>query len=222
MRAGFFRRLFSSIIDMMLIFSVIYLSFILFGQSMLQGKVENFDEISANYDEIMAAYSEDIAEVQKTYDVQKELTGEDQELLDAAFLEYQEQTNILNEQNTIDTAPYMEPLGIYFTNVIYYYLFIFLIIMTLYTLILKGATVGRRFMKIKLEGPVNLMTIFLHDIAFKYLLVVVLVPINVLYAIMFLMFMFLVDTGLIAATQNKITIRDMISKITVERTEYKY
>jgi hypothetical protein len=34
--------------------------------------------------------------------------------------------------------------------------------------------------------------------------------------------MFLVDTGLIAATQNKITIRDMISKITVERTEYKY
>ncbi len=222
MRAGFFRRLFSSIIDMMLIFSVIYLSFILFGQSMLQSKVENFDEISANYDEIMAAYSEDIAEVQKTYDVQKELAGEDQELLDAAFLEYQEQTNILNEQNTIDTAPYMEPLGIYFTNVIYYYLFIFLIIMTLYTLILKGATVGRRFMKIKLEGPVNLMTIFLHDIAFKYLLVVVLVPINVLYAIMFLMFMFLVDTGLIAATQNKITIRDMISKITVERTEYKY
>jgi len=199
MRAGFFRRLFSSIIDMMLIFSVIYLSFILFGQSMLQSKVENFDEISANYDEIMAAYSEDIAEVQKTYDVQKELAGEDQELLDAAFLEYQEQT-----------------------NVIYYYLFIFLIIMTLYTLILKGATVGRRFMKIKLEGPVNLMTIFLHDIAFKYLLVVVLVPINVLYAIMFLMFMFLVDTGLIAATQNKITIRDMISKITVERTEYKY
>jgi hypothetical protein len=222
MRAGFFRRLFSSIIDMMLIFSVIYLSFILFGQSMLQSKVENFDEISANYDEIMAAYSEVIAEVQKNYDVQKELAGEDQELLDAAFLEYQEQTNILNEQNTIDTAPYMEPLGIYFTNVIYYYLFIFLIIMTLYTLILKGATVGRRFMKIKLEGPVNLMTIFLHDIAFKYLLVVVLVPINVLYAIMFLMFMFLVDTGLIAATQNKITIRDMISKITVERTEYKY
>jgi hypothetical protein len=222
MRAGFFRRLFSSIIDMMLIFSVIYLSFILFGQSMLQSKVENFDEISANYDEIMAAYSEVIAEVQKNYDVQKELAGEDQELLDAAFLEYQEQTNILNEQNTIDTAPYMEPLGIYFTNVVYYYLFIFLIIMTLYTLILKGATVGRRFMKIKLEGPVNLMTIFLHDIAFKYLLVVVLVPINVLYAIMFLMFMFLVDTGLIAATQNKITIRDMISKITVERTEYKY
>jgi hypothetical protein len=34
--------------------------------------------------------------------------------------------------------------------------------------------------------------------------------------------MFLIDTGLIAATRNKNTIRDMITKVTVERTEYKY
>jgi len=89
-------------------------------------------------------------------------------------------------------------------------------------MILKGMTLGRRVMHLKLTGPVNLMSLFLHDIAFKYLLIIVLIPINPLYAIMAVMFMFLIDTALIAATRNKLTVRDMISKITVDKTEYNY
>ena len=222
MRAGFFRRLISSLIDMMIIFTVIYLSFILFGRTMLQDRIENYDEINTAYQEIMVVYNDNMAEIQRDYEVAKELAGEDEVLLSAALDNYLEQSDILNEQNIIDTSPYMEPLGIYFANVIYYYMFIFLVIMTFYSMFLKGMTLGRRVMKIKLVGPINFMTVFLHDIAFKYLLVIVLVPINVLFAIMLIMLMLFIDMALIAATRNKLTVRDMISKITVERTEYKY
>jgi len=189
---------------------------------MLQDKIENYDEINTAYQEIMVVYNDNMAEIQRDYEVAKTLAGEDEELLSAALDSYLEQSDILNEQNIIDTSPYMEPLGIYFANVIYYYMFIFLIIMTFYSMFLKGMTLGRRVMKIKLVGPINFMTVFLHDIAFKYLLVIVLVPINVLFAIMLIMLMLFIDMALIAATRNKLTVRDMISKITVERTEYKY
>ena len=222
MRAGFFRRLTSSLIDIMIVFTVIYLSFILFGRTMLQDQIENYDEINTAYQEIMVVYNDNMAEIQRDYEVAKELAGEDEELLSAALDNYLEQSDILNEQNIIDTSPYMEPLGIYFADVVYYYMFIFLLIMTFYSILAKGMTLGRRILKIKLVGPINYMTVFLHDIAFKYLLVIVLVPINVLFAAMLLMLMIFIDIALIAATRNKLTVRDMISKITVERTEYKY
>jgi len=222
MRAGFFRRLLSSLLDMILVFGVIYLSFILFGRGMLQNKIDNYDEINTTYDEIMAVYNEDIKDLQQEYEAAKLLAGEDEELKAQALANYVEQSDILFQQNQIDTAPYIQPLGIYFTNVVYYYAFIFLLISTFYTMILKGMTLGRRVMRLKLTGPVNLMSLFLHDIAFKYLLIIVLIPINPLYAIMAIMFMFLIDTALIAATKNKLTVRDMISKITVDKTEYNY
>ncbi len=222
MNAGFFRRLFSTTIDMMFVFTIIYLSFILFGRPFLQAKIENYDEINASYVEIMSVYNENLSEIQKEYEVSRELAGSDEELKAQALEIYLEKTAVLKDQNLIDTAPYNGPLGIYFTSVIYYYLFLFLVLMTVYTLAFKGRTIGRRTMRVKLAGPVNAMSIFLHDIAFKYLIVIVLVPINVLFAIMLLMFMALIDTGLIGATRNKITIRDMITKITVEKTEYKY
>jgi len=222
MNAGFFRRLFSTTIDMVFVFTIIYLSFVLFGRSFLQSKIENYDEINASYVEIMAVYNQNLNEIQREYEVNRELAGDDETLRAEALGIYLEKTDILKEQNLIDTAPYNGPLGIYFTSVIYYYLFVFLVLMTTYTLAFKGRTIGRRTMKVKLAGPVNAMSIFLHDIAFKYLIIVVLVPINVLFAIMLLMFMALIDTGLIGATKNKITIRDMISKITVEKTEYNY
>lgn len=222
MRAGFLRRLLSSLFDMVLVFGVIYLSFILFGRGMLQNKIENYDEINTTYEEVMAVYNEDIQDLQQEYEAAKLLAGDDEELKAEALANYVEQSDILYQQNQIDTAPYIQPLGIYFTNVIYYYAFIFLLISTFYTMILKGMTLGRRIMRLKLTGPVNLVSLFLHDIAFKYLLIIVLIPINPLYAIMAIMFMFLIDTALIAATRNKLTVRDMISKITVDKTEYNY
>lgn len=222
MRAGFFRRLLSSLLDMVLVFGVIYLSFILFGRGMLQSQIDNYDEINTTYQEIMAVYNEDIKDLQVEYEAAKVLAGEDEDLRAEALADYVEKSDILYQQNQVDTAPYIQPLGIYFTNTVYYYAFIFLIIITFYTIALKGMTLGRRVMHLKLTGPVNIMSLFLHDVAFKYLIIIVLIPINPLYAIMAIMFMFLIDTALIAATRNKLTVRDMISKITVDKTEYNY
>ncbi|PKK90905.1 MAG: hypothetical protein CVV62_00990, partial [Tenericutes bacterium HGW-Tenericutes-7] len=79
MRAGFFRRLLSSLLDMILVFGVIYLSFILFGRGMLQNKIDNYDEINTTYEEIMAVYNEDIKDLQQEYEAEKLLAGEDEE-----------------------------------------------------------------------------------------------------------------------------------------------
>ena len=222
MKAGFFRRLLSTIIDLMLVFGFIYLSFVAVGRSVLQDKIENYDEVNTRYSEIMDVYNSNLEQIQREYEAEIELAGEDQELKDLAFENYLSRSNVLNHQNLIDVAPYNLPLGIYFTNVIYYYVLIFLIVMSIYTIALKGATIGRRLLRLKLVGPVNYLSVFLHDIAFKYLLIIALMVINPLFSIMVLMFMGLVDTGLIAGTRNKNTIRDMVSKIQIEKIDYNY
>lgn len=221
MNAGFFRRFTSTLIDMTLVIFVIYLSFILVGRSYIQGQIENYDVINDNYNKIMTVYNQDLVELQEEYQANQVIAGEDEEQLDAAWDLYVEKSEILRQQNLIDTEPYVEPLGTYITNTVYYYIGLFLLIATIYTLAFKGFTLGRRAMGIELSGPVNLLGVFLHDIVFKYLLVIVLVPINILIAIMLLMLMGLIDTGLIAASRNKNTIRDMITKITVTKRERK-
>jgi hypothetical protein len=222
MNAGFFRRITSSLIDMALIFTVIYFSFTLFGRTILQSNVENYQEINTAYNDIMQVYNQNMQELQLEYDVKKELAGDNEELKDEALEEYLSKTGLLNQQNLIDIEPYNRPLGIYFTSVVYYYIFLFLVLMSIFTLVTKGKTLGRRTMGLKLVGPTNPLNILFHDIGLKYLLIIALVPINVLFAVMALMFMFIIDMALIAASRNKNTIRDIITKITVERIGYKY
>ncbi len=222
MKAGFFRRLFATLIDMVVIFTVIYFSFVLFGRTMLQNQIEDFDEINTAYSEIMLVYNQNLSELQQEYDVAKELAGDDDELKAVALNEYLEKVDILDQQNLVDIDPYNEPLSLYFSMAIYYYALIFLVLTTILTLFTKGLTPGRRVLQIKLVGPITPVSVFLHDVVFKYLLIIILIPINILFAFMLIMFMFLIDFALLVGSRNKNTIRDMISKITVERTGYKY
>lgn len=222
MKAGFFRRLFATLIDMVVIFTVIYFSFVLFGRTMLQNQIEDFEEINTAYSEIMLVYNQNLSELQQEYDVAKELAGDDDELKAIALNEYLEKVDILDTQNLVDIDPYNEPLSLYFSMAIYYYALIFLVLMTIITLFTKGLTPGRRVLQIKLVGPITPVSVFLHDVVFKYLLIIVLIPINILFAFMLIMFMFLIDFALLVGSRNKNTIRDMITKITVERTGYKY
>lgn len=222
MSAGFFRRLFSTIVDMIILFTVIYFSFILFGRTLLQNNIENFDEINQAYSEIMVVYNQNMSDLQQEYDVAKELAGDDEELKAIALNEYLEKIDILDQQNLVDIDPYNDPLSLYFSSAIYYYALLFLVLITALTLFTKGMTPGRRVMQLKLVGPVNPASIFLHDIVFKYLLIIILIPINILFSFMLIMFMFLIDFALLVATRNKNTIRDMITKITVEKIGYKY
>jgi len=222
MKAGFFRRLFSSIIDMTIVLGIIYLSFILFGRTIIENQIENYDEMSAAYTEIMSIYRQDSRQVDDDYFEAIELAGEDETLKAEAAEERYVQKEILLRQNEIDIAPYTSAINSYYANSTYYFLLIFLVLMLIYSFATKGLTLGRRLMKIRLAGELTPMKLFLHDIAFKYLLIVLFAVINPLFGIMVIMFMFLIDTALIAATRNKNTIRDMISKITVEKTELNY
>jgi hypothetical protein len=222
MSAGFFRRFFSTIVDMIILFTVIYFSFILFGRTLLQNNIENFDEINQAYSEIMVVYNQNMSDLQQEYDVAKELAGDDEELKAIALNEYLEKVDILDQQNLVDIDPYNDPLSLYFSSAIYYYALLFLVLITALTLFTKGMTPGRRVMQLKLVGPINPASIFLHDVVFKYLLIIILIPINILFSFMLIMFMFLIDFALLVATRNKNTIRDMITKLTVEKIGYKY
>ncbi|MDY0024145.1 MAG: RDD family protein [Candidatus Izemoplasmatales bacterium] len=222
MKAGFFRRLSSSIVDMTIVLGIIYLSFILFGRTIIQNQIDNYDEMNAAYTEIMSIYSQDSRQIDDDYFEAIELAGEDETLKAEAAEERYVQKEILLRQNEIDIAPYTSAINSYYANSTYYFLLIFLVLMLIYSFATKGLTLGRRLMKIRLAGELTPMKLFLHDIAFKYLLIVLFAVINPLFGIMIIMFMFLIDTALIAATRNKNTIRDMISKITVEKTELNY
>ena len=222
MKAGFFRRLSSSIVDMTIVLGIIYLSFILFGRTIIQNQIDNYDEMNAAYTEIMSIYSQDSRQIDDDYFEAIELAGEDETLKAEAAEERYVQKEILLRQNEIDIAPYTSAINSYYANSTYYFLLIFLVLMLIYSFATKGLTLGRRLMKIRLAGELTPMKLFLHDIAFKYLLIVLFAVINPLFGIMVIMFMFLIDTALIAATRNKNTIRDMISKITVEKTELNY
>ena len=222
MKAGFFRRLFSSIVDMTIVLGIIYLSFILFGRTIIENQIDNYDEMDAAYTEIMSIYRQDSRQVDDDYFEAIELAGEDETLKAEAAEERYIQKEILLQQNEIDIAPYTSAINSYYANSTYYFLLIFLVLMLIYSFATKGLTLGRRLMKIRLAGELTPMKLFLHDIAFKYLLIVLFAVINPLFGIMVIMFMFLIDTALIAATRNKNTIRDMISKITVEKTELNY
>lgn len=228
MSASFFKRLTSSIIDITLVFLVVYLAFIIGGKTLLQNRIDNFDEIYASYNEIIDAYNNDLTELQTEYQVAKELADGDVDLENLALEEYRVKTDLLREQNTIDIEPFNEPLTSYFLSNIYFYTIGFIILTTLLTVLTTGRTPGRRLMQIKLAQDLgngefakpNPIFVFFHDIMFKYFFIAVVVMWSIYYGALLLLLVFIFDLALILITKQKTTIRDMVLKIKVVKSGY--
>ena len=121
MNSGFIKRAFSSFVDLAIVVIIVYLTFIIAGQKILQNQVENFDEIYASYNEVVDAYNVSLNALYEEYTAAQELAGEDETALAAAEAAYNAQKSALDAQNTIDIEPFNEPLTGYFLNCIFYY-----------------------------------------------------------------------------------------------------
>lgn len=215
MRAGFLRRLGSSLVDLMIVIIIVYLAFTFIGNPYLSGRIENFDEINENLTQVQDAYDLSTAQINQEYDDAKELAGDDQEAVDAAYLVYREKVSILNQHYAQDTSVYQRLLYDYNVGTIYFYAIGIGLLLGILVLSFKGLTPGRKLMKLELVGQVSMFHIITHDLLLKYMLVIVLVLITPYFALMLVPAYFIIDLLMIMLSKDKTTIRDRISKIIV-------
>lgn len=222
MNAGFLKRAFSSLVDITIVFVVVYLTFITFGRTVLRNQVPNFNEIYDAYQEILDAYNSDLSILSEEYNAAVALASDDEALEAAAQANYQADLALLDHQNTIDIEPYNRTLSAYFLNNVYYYAIGFLILMTIYAIVLNGKTLGRKLMQIRLDGPVHSLTVFFHDIVFKYFFIVLVFVVSMYAGVILLMLSLLTDVILMSFTKRKATLRDIFLKINVVKAGYGY
>jgi|AntAceMinimDraft_17_1070374.scaffolds.fasta_scaffold01004_15 hypothetical protein len=230
MFASLFRRIASSFIDLCLILIIVYALFFIGGRSILQNRIDNFDIIYADYNDIVAAYNADLEAVQTEYDVAIELADGNEELEATALENYNLSRTIINEQNTIDINPYNRPLTQYFSEIIYFFVIGFIVLITVMSLAMVGKTPGRRILKVKImteDGngefiKPSIIQVFLHDIFLKYFFIVFVFAFNMYYGIMFMLVALLVDVILITFTKKRLTIRDYFTRLKVLKNTYGY
>jgi hypothetical protein len=213
MRAGFLRRLVSALVDITIATVFVYLTFVLFGQNILQNRVENYDEINANYQEVINLYNEDQDAIEAEYDEAKVAAGDDEDASDEAYTIYRDKLSILNLHYANDTSVYNRLLLDYNVGLIYYYSLGIFFILSALVIGFTGLTPGRRIMKIELLGQVTTLNVIIHDLLLKYLLVVVLFLISPYYTFLIIPGYFILDLFLILLSKDKSTIRDNLSKI---------
>ncbi|MDD4184085.1 MAG: RDD family protein [Candidatus Izemoplasmatales bacterium] len=222
MNAGFLRRSFSSLADILIVVLIVYLTFLLFGRLILRNQVDHFDEMYPPYQEMLDVYNDDLTAIGEEYTAQMTLAGDNDELKAEAQLAHQKKLQILEMQNTTDIEPFNRELSRYFLSIVYYFALGFLILVTIYALAFKGRTLGRKIMQVRLEGPVHSLSVFFHDVVFKYFFIIVVFVVSPYGGIALLFLSLIIDLVLISFTRKKATLRDILLKINVVKTGYGY
>lgn len=215
MRAGFLRRITSAFIDLTIVVLLVYLSFVLFGRTILQNQVIHYDEINENYQEVIETYNEDNRLIQDQYEEQRDLAGEDDEARGEALDLFKTKMAVLNRQYALDSSVYNRLLLEYNTGLIYYFAISIGLLLAVLVLTTNGNTIGRKILKIDLVGQVNFINIIIHDLLLKYFFVIMLFLISPYHALIIIPIYFLIDLILILITKDKTTIRDNLSRIIV-------
>ncbi|HOW37467.1 MAG TPA: RDD family protein [Candidatus Izemoplasmatales bacterium] len=223
MNAGFFKRALSTLIDALLVVAVVYLSFLVLGRTILQNQVDHFDELYGAYEEISDAYYAELGILSDQYNASVELANGDETLKNLAYDTYVADKAVLDTQYSIDIEPYNVPISLYFWTCILYFVIGFIVILSIYTVVLTGKTLGRKIFQVKLDGPsVNPLSVFFHDIVFKFLFVVLTVMISPYIGVAVLLLTLMIDLIMISMTPKKTTLRDRLLKMSVVKTGYGY
>lgn len=77
-------------------------------------------------------------------------------------------------------------------------------------------------MQLKLSGPVNPISIFFHDIVFKYFFTILVFSVSMYAGIALFLLSLAIDLILLSFTRNKLTLRDLFLKMSVVKTGYGY
>jgi hypothetical protein len=200
MRAGYLRRLTSALIDLIVVILVVYLAFIFFGRSLIQNRVNHYDQINDNLQAVLDVRNDNL-EYLDSQDIDADLQ--------------RQQIAVINHLSAFDESVYERLLNQYFSETVYFYVIGITLLLSVMVIAFNGNTLGRRLMRIELVGNVNLFNVIVHDLLLKYILIVALVMFNLYYAFIIIPLYFLIDLFLIVMTKNKTTLRDNLSKIVV-------
>jgi uncharacterized RDD family membrane protein YckC len=185
MRVGLWRRLISFVLDAFPIAAIIALLFSWFVGDLL--KPADYDNLYAQYTEIREEYFSDL---EQRY-LDEELTYE----------EYRERYDSLMPSFQRATEEYYPAILKYTTRVVLYHVISFGAIYYIYQVSTKGRTLGRRMMKIELAGKVTAWRLFVREILWKY----------VFWTITLFVGGIMLDIAMIAFSQKKQTLRDIVS-----------
>lgn len=190
MRVGILRRVGSFIVDAMPIFVILSLLFQFFVGELL--KQDNYDVMYAEYEELRVTYFGDL---EQQY-LDDELTLE----------EYQVEFDEINPQFQAATEDHYAVLFEYMIRVIMYNVLGFILIYYLYSVFMKGRTLGRRLLKIELGGNINAWTLFMREVLWKL----------GYWVVTFLIGGIILDILFISFSKKRQTLRDIVTRTYVK------
>ena len=118
--------------------------------------------------------------------------------------------------------PYAETVLNYYVATIFFYIYSFVALTLIYTVILKGKTVGRRLMKLKVTGRKTTARLIVHDVVLKYLPSAILIMYSPIAAIYIILILIALDFVFIAFNRDKLGLRDVLTGIHIEKNSYGY
>ncbi|MFP4286242.1 MAG: RDD family protein [Candidatus Izemoplasmataceae bacterium] len=187
MNAGFLRRSLAFIADALLIFMITVFSFQLIGEPIFIARTDEavFNQIET----VTGLYREDLIAIEDAYydgDISEEEYNAQREALDDTYYE---------------NYPEVWPLRDDYLNYIYIFNFLFYLLShTLYMIITKGHSVGRKLVKIKLSGNITILSIVLRELFWKYIYYILTIGIGLF-----------IDIYLIILSHDKKTFRDRLT-----------
>ena len=193
MRVGVLRRIGAYLLDIIPIFAVLSLLFTFFVGDLL--KPEGYDDLMEEYYEITADYN-DLIEPFSTQYQNEEITLE----------EYQSLTEDDYNQYLQDSEEHILATILFFRSALIYYISAFTILYYVYSVFTKGHTLGRKMMKIELQGNITWWTLLVREIIWK----------TGYYMLTLLIGGIIIDVLMISFSNNKYAPRDYVTKITVK------
>ena len=202
MSAGLFKRSLAFLIDGFIYLSLTFWIFSFIAAPIYQRQYEDFEMHWNVYDEVMDKVDEDMKEHEERYENNEityaQLLEKRAEIFDGYYQDPQ-------FTESIDIALGFRDYTLFSSFSIY------VLVSYLSILILKGQTIGRRLLKLRLIGEVNWLSLLLREVVWKYIFWVITLGLG-----------FLIDILMIFLSNNNSALRDRLSKTRVVLDDVTY
>jgi hypothetical protein len=174
----------------------------LFGSNIIKNQIENYDENHVIYTQNLEIYNNERDALKDQYD-EGTIT---EDAYDVGVKQIIDDFNVENEEYAATEYAYV-------ISVFFFFVFSTPFLNYAYNLAMKGQTIGRRIMKIRLEGKITWVSLLIREFLYKGLFWIATLSAGIA-----------IDIGLIAFSKSRKTLRDHISKtyLTYEGVSYPF
>ncbi len=215
MNAGLIRRSIAFFTDFIFIAALISFTFTLVAAPIYRSTVDDFDIHYEAFQVLQEDRSEQLRDLNtEEYELRDQY--EDGEITESEFNteldRIRDERDAINEHYTEENYPQAYGVGnryLFFSIV--YGVFGFAAFHIAYMLLTKGHSIGRKLMRLRLAGNINILSLLLREFFWKYF-----------YFVMTLGFGIIIDLYMIVLRTDKKTLRDHFSKTRVIVEDIKY